>query len=120
MKPGNVYVPERGDVVQLDFDPQKGHEQSKTRPAIIVSPKKYNEKSQLIICCPITSRIKNYPFEVNIPKNITTFDGNLLHGVILSDQVKSLDWQARNAKYLCKLPRNVVNEVLQKLVLLIT
>ncbi len=79
------YIPDRGDIVWLSFDPQKGHEQSGRRPALILSPMSYNARVGLAICCPITSQVKGYPFEVNIP------EGTPLQGVILSDQIKSLD-----------------------------
>ena len=85
------YTPDRGDVVWLSFNPKAGHEQAGRRPALILSPKEYNRKAGLSILCPITSRIKGYPFEVAIP---TECD---LQGVILSDQVKNLDWRIRDA-----------------------
>ena len=83
------YVPEAGDIVWLNFTPQAGHEQAGHRPALVLSPAAYNDKTSLMICCPLTTQIKNYPFEVLIagtPQN-----------VVLADQVKSLDWHARNA-----------------------
>ncbi len=107
------YVPERGHVVWLNFTPQSGHEQAGKRPAFVVSPATYNKKVGLALFCPITSQIKGYPFEVIIPA------GNKILGVILSDQVKSLDWHARNAKYIQKLPLNVSEEVISKLATLI-
>lgn len=102
------YVPERGDAVWLDFNPQTGHEQAGRRPALIISPKAYNQKVGLALFCPITSQIKGYPFEVVIPK------GSKLKGVVLSDQIKSLDWRARRAKLITKLSVNIVDEVLLK------
>ena len=104
-----AYKPKRGDVVWLTFNPQAGHEQAGRRPALVLSPEIYNEKVGLAILCPITSRIKGYPFEVEIP------NGLKVNGAILSDQVKSLDWRARNAEFFCKLPIATVNEVLKKL-----
>jgi mRNA interferase MazF len=86
------YVPERGDVVWLDFTPQAGHEQAGYRPALVLSPASYNGKTSLMLCCPITSRVKGYPFEVVLDP------GAGLRGVVLSDQVKSLDWRVRKAK----------------------
>ncbi len=83
------FVPDRGDVVWLAFDPQTGHEQSGRRPALVLSPKAYNAKTNLALFCPVTSRIKGYPFEVNLPT-----DGKIT-GAILSDQIKSLDWKMR-------------------------
>jgi mRNA interferase MazF len=84
-----VYIPEAGDVVWLQFDPQAGHEQAGHRPALVLSPVAYNGKTGLMLCCPLTSQIKGYPFEVLI-------DGERA-SVALADQVKSLDWRARQA-----------------------
>ncbi len=86
-----VYVPEAGDIVWLQFNPQAGNEQAGHRPALVISPRIYNEKSGLMVCCPITTKIKGYPFEV-----ITQIAG--VDCAILSDQIKSLDWRARQAK----------------------
>ncbi len=86
------YVPERGDVVWLNFTPQAGHEQAGHRPAVVLSPAAYNGKTGLMLCCPITSQIKGYPFEVPLDS------AGGVQGVILSDQVKSLDWRARGAR----------------------
>jgi len=108
------YVPRRGDVVRLTFNPQAGHEQAGRRPAVVVSPLAYNAKVGLALLCPITSQVKGYPFEVNIP------DGLPVNGVILADQVKSLDWQARDAEFIGTLPAMVTREVLQKIGLLLT
>ncbi|MFX0097989.1 MAG: endoribonuclease MazF [Candidatus Hodarchaeota archaeon] len=107
------YVPNRGDMIWLDFLPQRGHEQAGRRPALVISPKKYNEKVGLLIACPITTAIKNYPFEVKVPDELD------ISGVILTDQVKSLDWRARNAKFICELPDQVIDEVLAKLATLV-
>lgn len=104
-----IYVPERGDAVWLDFNPQAGHEQAGRRPAVISSPSAYNQRVKLALSCPITSRVKGYPFEVLIPK------GNGVTGVILADQVKNLDWQVRRAELITRLPDEVVDEVLRKL-----
>jgi len=103
------FVPERGDVVWVNLNPQAGHEQSGKRPALIVSPAIYNSKVGLVILCPITSQVKGYPFEVVIPP------GFKIQGAVLSDQVKSLDWRARKAKFICKLPPSVTTEVIKKL-----
>lgn len=103
------YVPERGDVVWIHFNPQAGHEQSGRRPALVISPGAYNARVGLALLCPITSQVKGYPFEVGIPA------GHDVSGVILSDQVKSLDWKARNADFLGRVPEPVLREVLQKL-----
>ncbi len=104
-----VYAPERGDAVWLNFNPQSGHEQAGRRPAIVVSPSSYNRKVGLALFCPITNQVKGYPFEVAIPKNAK------VSGVVLSDQIKSLDWQARSVEFIAKLPDSVVDEVLKKL-----
>jgi mRNA interferase MazF len=104
-----AYVPDRGDAVWLTFNPQAGYEQAGRRPALILSPQAYNGKVGLAICCPITNQIKGYPFEVGIP------DGLEVTGVVLSDQVKSLDWRARQAAFILKLPDEVVHQVLGKL-----
>ena len=103
-----AYVPERGDVVVLTFDPQVGHEQSGRRPAVVLSPAIYNERSGLAVFAPITNQIKGYPFEVLIPA------GHPVTGAVLADQLKSLDWQARRARYISTLPAQVLQEVLRK------
>ena len=107
------YIPDRGDVVWLDFTLQSGHEQAGKRPAFVISPESYNRKVGLALFCPITNQIKDYPFEVRIPENIG------IHGVILSDQLKSLDWTARKAKFISKLPQQATEEVIGKLGVLI-
>ncbi len=93
----------------ITLAPQAGHEQAGRRPAVVLSPAAYNAKVGLALMCPITSRIKGYPFEVAIPANLP------VTGVVLSDQVKSLDWRVRRAERICALPRPAVTEVLQKL-----
>jgi len=103
------YIPNRGDVVWLTFTPQAGHEQAGRRPALVISPSLYNKKAGLAIFCPITSKIKGYPFEVKIPKGLK------VEGVVLSDQVKSLDWRNRKASFHCKVPEDVLSEVIQKI-----
>ena len=103
------YVPQRGDVVWITLNPQSGHEQAGRRPAVVLSPGIYNEKVELAILCPVTNQIKGYPFEVLMP------DGLPVSGVILADQIKSLDWRVRDAEWICTLPPRVVVEVLQKL-----
>jgi mRNA interferase MazF len=102
------YVPRRGDVVRLTFSPQAGHEQAGRRPAVVLSPLAYNAKVGLAILCPITSQIKGYPFEVIIPNGLP------VNGAILADQVKSLDWQAREAEFICALPSAMVSDILQR------
>ena len=102
------YIPERGDIVWLQFNPQTGHEQAGHRPALVLSPAAYNKKTGLMLCCPITSRAKGYPFEVAFPAT------SKITGVVLADQVKSLDWQSRKAKRKGKAPTEVVLETLAK------
>jgi mRNA interferase MazF len=102
-------VPERGDVVWLTINPQAGHEQAGRRPAVILSRGAYNAKVGLALMAPITGRVKGYPFETLIPPGLP------VSGAILSDQVKSLDWRAREAALSCQLPSSVVSEVLRKL-----
>ena len=103
------YVPQRGDIVWITLNPQAGHEQAGRRPALVLSPAAYNGKVGLAILCPITSRIKGYPFEVEMPDDLD------VGGVILADQVKSLDWRARDAELACAVSATTVIEVLQKL-----
>jgi len=104
-----LYVPESGDIVWLNFNPQTGREQSGRRPALVISPQAYNEKTNLAIFCPITSQVKGYPFEVKIPDDLE------ISGVILSDQIKSLDWKTREAEFICKLPKVALTETLNKI-----
>ena len=112
-KKSGKYIPSRGDVVWLSFNPQSGHEQAGHRPAIVISPREYNEKVGLALFCPITSKIKGYPFEVRIKVK------NNIDGVILSDQIKSFDWKARNASFIIKSSKNTIEEVISLLKLLI-
>ena len=107
-------VPERGDVVWVNLDPRTGHEQRGRRPAIVLSPVSYNRKVGLAIMCPITSVVKGYPFEVAIPEDLG------VSGVVLADQVKSLDWRARRAEVKERIPSAVTEEVLAKLNALLT
>ena len=100
-----IRTPERGDVVWLQFYPQVGSEQSGHRPALVISPKSYNQRVGLALVCPITSRIKGYPFEVVLPRGMDT------EGAILCDQIKSLDWRVRSAKRIGSVPPPVMQEV---------
>lgn len=100
------YVPQRGEVVWLSFDPQAGHEQAGRRPAFVLSPESYNRKTGLFLACPITSKVKGYPFEVALP------DGLAVSGVILADQIKSLDWKVRKAEFAASTPDEVTEDVL--------
>jgi mRNA interferase MazF len=104
-----AYVPERGDAIWINLNPQAGHEQAGRRPAVVLSPHSYNEKVGLCLLCPITNQVKGYPFEVSIPAGLG------VTGVVLSDQAKSLDWRVRNAEFITDLPEGVINEVLKKL-----
>jgi len=99
------WIPDRGDLVWLSFTPQAGHE----RPALVLSPKAYNGKVGLVLVCPITSKTKGYPFEVSLPDDLS------VAGVVLADQVRTLDWRARSAFRADRAPSTVVDEVIAKL-----
>ena len=103
------YVPGRGDVVWVSLNPQAGHEQAGRRLALVVSPRAYSAKVGLAILCPITTKAKGYPFEVALPEGLEA------SGVVLADQVKSLDWRARRAALAGRVPTQTVREVLGKL-----
>jgi mRNA interferase MazF len=107
-----AYVPDRGDIIWLDFNPQRGHEQSGRRPSITISPLAYNRRVGLGLFCPITSRIKGYPFEVRC-------EGSDVDGVILADQVKSFDWRKRRISYIERATENAIAETLKKILSLI-
>ncbi len=107
------YVPERGDVVWMMFGPPAGHEQSGRRPAIVMSPSIYNGKTGMALCCPITSHVKGYPFEVLIPDDLK------ISGAILADHIRNIDWKTRRAEYLCKLPGKTLEEVAEKILSLL-
>ncbi|WP_257554672.1 endoribonuclease MazF [Sphingobium sp. CFD-2] len=102
-----AYVPDIGDIVWLEFDPQAGHEQAGHRPALVLSPEKYNGLRGMMICCPMTSRIKGYPFEV--------VESRTPPSVVLADQVKSLDWRARRASKKGKISQAALAEVQAKI-----
>ena len=105
------YIPQAGDIVWLNFTPQVGHEQTGHRPVLVLSPKAYNQKTSLMICCPITPQIKDYPFEVLIFGNPAR--------VVLADQVKSLDWRSRKAKRKGTISQDELAEVRAKIIALI-
>jgi mRNA interferase MazF len=107
------HAPKRGDIVWLTLTPHAGREQAGHRPALILSPDLYNKKVGLALACPITSQVKGYPFEVQIP------DGLEVSGAVLVDQIKSVDWKARRARFCCTMPAATLAEVLRKLVPLI-
>ncbi len=106
------YVPDKGDIVWLNFSPQSGHEQKGKKPAITLSIKSYNEKTKLGLFCPITSQIKEYPFEVKIKTK-------KIDGVILSDQLKSLDWSIREVEYIGKAEEDIVLRTINNIKLLL-
>jgi mRNA interferase MazF len=107
------YVPDRGDLVWLEFTPQAGSEQRGRRPALVLSPKSYNGKVGLALFCPLTSKVKGYPFEVELP------DGYAVSGVILSDQVKSLDWRSRKARLIDRVSPDVIAMVIARVLPLV-
>jgi len=106
------YTPHRGDLVWIDFSPHKGHEQANKRPAVVLSPRGYNTKSGLALMCPVTSQVKNYPFEV-------PFATNKISGAVLADQIRTLDWHARPISFIRKLPPENIREIQEKIIALI-
>ena len=108
-----AYCPQRGDIAWLSFTPQAGHEQPGHRPALVISPREYNQKVGVALVCPVTNQVKGYPFEVAIPPRLP------VAGVILADQIKSLDWKSRKASFCCKLPPAALKEATAKLATLI-
>lgn len=107
-----IYIPDRGDVIWINFDPQVGREQAKHRPALVLTRKRYNHMIGLCVVCPITSKKKNYPFEIPI---LTS----KIEGAILTDQVKSIDWAGRQAKFIDRVSEDVLQEVKELLSTLI-
>ena len=99
-----AYVPARGELIWLRFNPQAGHEQAGHRPAVVISPSSYNRRVGLVLCCPVTSQVKGYPFEVVLPQGLG------VEGAILSDQIKSLDWRVRKARLIGNLPADVLKK----------
>ena len=104
-----AYAPARGDLIWLQFTPQAGHEQAGHRPAVVISPSSYNRRVGLALCCPVTSQVKGYPFEVLLPQGLG------VEGSILSDQIKSLDWRVRKARRIGSLPADVLQETVGKI-----
>ncbi|WP_117169441.1 type II toxin-antitoxin system PemK/MazF family toxin [Paraliobacillus sediminis] len=102
-----MQIPNRGDLVYLDFNPQSGHEQQGRRTAIVLSPALFNQHTGFAVVCPTTRKVKGYPFEVALP------DGLAIDGVVLTDQVKSLDWKARKIDIKGKAPDETVNNCLE-------
>ena len=111
---GDSHIPQRGDLVWLNFNPQAGREQAGHRPVLVLSPREYNEKSSVALLAPITSTVKGYPLEVELPP------GGPIGGAVLADQVRSLDWRTRGLKFAAVAPRQVVAEVLGKLLALLS
>ena len=107
------YVPERGDIVWLQFTPQAGHEQAGYRPALVISPRSYNRRVGLALFCPVSSQVKGYPFEVELPPGLEAT------GAILSDQVKSLDWRVRKAKHVCTVSAEIMDETIARILALV-
>ena len=107
-------APNRGDLIWVSLNPQAGHEQAGRRPALVLSPVEYNSRVGLALMCPVTSRAKGYPFEVALPTDLD------VTGVILADQIKSLDWRVRRAEIACRVPKSVIDEVLGKLTTLLS
>jgi mRNA interferase MazF len=107
------HIPEAGDLLWLEFDPQTGREQRGRRPCLVLSPKEYNRKTGLALVCPITSRIKGYPFEVRVHEK------SGIDGVVLSDHIKNLDWKARDAKYAGIASTDVLESVRSKIAVLL-
>ena len=103
------YVPGRGDIVWLNFNPRAGHEQAGRRPALVLSPRSYNDRTGLALLCPVTTAAKGYPFEVPLPQ------GSAITGVALSDHIKSLDWRAGQASLAAQTAPAVVEQVLEML-----
>ena len=105
-------VPLRGDAVWIDFNPQVGHEQAGRRPAIVLTTKDFNDKTSLIVLCPITrssAREQRNPFAIAIPEGLE------VDGAILTDQIRTMDWRARKAEFICSLPTETVDAVLEKI-----
>jgi mRNA interferase MazF len=104
-----VYIPDRGDIVFLNFDPTRGHEQRGHRPALVLSPISYNRKTSLALFMPITNKQKGYPFEVVLPAELKT------QGVVLADQIKCLDWQDRGIEFVEVAPESLIETVQAKI-----
>jgi len=102
-------APDRGDIVLMDFHPQKGREQSGRRPALVLSPRAYNTKTGLAVLCPITSKTKGYYFEVPLPSGLKTI------GIVMVDQIKSMDWTERQLRIIEDTPMSLHTNVLEKL-----
>jgi len=107
------YIPDKGDIIWLDFNPQTGREQAGFRPALVLTPREYNRKTSLAVLCPITSHSKGYPFEVALPLKLP------VQGVVLVDHLKNLDWNQRRAEFKGRVPSTIMAEVLAKVAALL-
>lgn len=107
----SIYVPDRGDIVWICFDPRKGHEQKGRRPALVMSARVYNKKAGLVLLCPVTSALKGYPFEVMLP-------GKKVTGAVLADHVHSFDWRQRRAAFIEKAHPDIIQQVFNKIMIL--
>ncbi len=103
--PDGSYCPDFDEIIKINFDPSMGREMAERHWALVLSPLSYNEKSQLCVLCPITTKVKGYPFEVPLP------EGHQVKGVVLADQVKSMSWDVRKAEYICKSPDDLAAKV---------
>jgi mRNA interferase MazF len=103
--PARSYCPDTDEIIKIDFDPSTGREMAERHWALVLSPISYNQKVELCVLCPITTKVKGYPFEVPLP------DGHQVRGVVLADQIKSLSWDVRKAEYICKAPPEIAAKV---------
>jgi mRNA interferase MazF len=112
-KSGSAYCPDAGDFIWIELDPTKGHEQRGRRPAVVLSPRAYNERTGLCVACPITGQAKGYPFEVPIPS------GQAVTGVVLADQVRCVSWAARNVSLAGRAQSDLLDDVRERIAALI-
>ena len=109
MKSGSPYCPDAGDIIWLDFAPTKGHEQIGLRPALVLSPRIYNEARRMCLVCPITSTVRDWPFETRLPENLS------VQGAVIADQIRNLSWTECGAKLACTLPSEILADVRAKI-----